>query len=230
MIEQQEIADEELRVRHEQEMLCDDLLGPGELLQKGRLALDLSEAQIAAQLRLSRSVIRALENDDYEKLPGMTFVRGYLRAYARLVGIPGDEVIVRFDAQGIIEPEKVLPATMINKQTTSKDLPIRWATYIIAVALVFLVFLWWNGHTNSASSNSEAVISLNQQIIKEELANNTEVNSEQKSLSENEVAPAANDQPQYLELAETDAKVTRGVRRRHVFAAVSKKLTKSSYI
>ncbi len=61
--------------------------GAGKRLASARAELNLSAQDVAAQLNLSARVIDALEADDYSSLPGATFVRGYLRAYAKLVGV-----------------------------------------------------------------------------------------------------------------------------------------------
>ncbi|MCZ7597367.1 MAG: helix-turn-helix domain-containing protein [Gammaproteobacteria bacterium] len=63
---------------------------PGMILAAARDELKWSIEDVAANLNLRVSVIEALERDDYGDLPGPTFVRGYIRAYARLLGI--DEV------------------------------------------------------------------------------------------------------------------------------------------
>ncbi len=67
--------------------------GPGALLALGRAEKGLSVAYIAAQLRYSTRQIEALEGDDFEKLPGMTFVRGMIRGYAKVLDIPSAPIL-----------------------------------------------------------------------------------------------------------------------------------------
>ena len=57
----------------------------GENLRSAREKYGLTLDDVAAELRLSAYQIRALEEDRYDDLPGETYVRGYLRAYSRLV-------------------------------------------------------------------------------------------------------------------------------------------------
>ena len=66
---------------------------PGIRLQTRRLKNEWSIEDVAADLNLRIEVIAALEADDYSKLPERTYVRGYLRAYARLLGIHEEEVL-----------------------------------------------------------------------------------------------------------------------------------------
>lgn len=70
-----------------------ELLTPGERMQQARLALELSIDAVAARLKISAANLLALEADQYERLPGETFVRGYIRAYAKLLGIDCDAAL-----------------------------------------------------------------------------------------------------------------------------------------
>lgn len=56
---------------------------PGAILGAERLAQGLSIDQVADQLKLAPRQITALESDNYEALPGMAIVRGFVRAYAK---------------------------------------------------------------------------------------------------------------------------------------------------
>lgn len=65
---------------------------PGQRLKAAREEAGLALADVAERLRLSTSIVKALEADDYERLPGAAFVKGYLRNYAKLVGLPADDI------------------------------------------------------------------------------------------------------------------------------------------
>lgn len=57
----------------------------GHVLRNARLARKMSIEDVSRQLRLSVQQIEAIEKEDYEKLPGRTFLRGFVRNYANLV-------------------------------------------------------------------------------------------------------------------------------------------------
>ena len=57
----------------------------GTLLRSAREAAGLSLDAVAQQLKLAPRQVRALEESDFAKLPGRTFVRGFVRNYARLL-------------------------------------------------------------------------------------------------------------------------------------------------
>lgn len=67
--------------------------GPGARLRAAREASGLGIGEVAEQLQLLQYVVRALEQDEYGRLRGDTFVRGYLRNYARLLGLDPEEIV-----------------------------------------------------------------------------------------------------------------------------------------
>lgn len=69
---------------------------PGAVLRQARERKGLTIAQIAHGLRLEPSVIEALERDDYDKLPSSTFVAGYIRGYARRLGMAPEPLIAEY--------------------------------------------------------------------------------------------------------------------------------------
>lgn len=72
-------------------------LGPGALLARVRVERGLTLSELAQTLNLSVTTLRALESDDLAALPSPIFVRGYLRAYARLLLMSSAPVLAAFD-------------------------------------------------------------------------------------------------------------------------------------
>jgi len=60
------------------------------------MARNMSIEDISRATKITQTLIRAIESDDFAKLPGGLFTRGYLRAYAREVGLNADELIERY--------------------------------------------------------------------------------------------------------------------------------------
>lgn len=75
--------------------------GCGRRLRRTREQLGLSVDDIASELRLSGFQIQALEDDDWTQLPGTTYARGYLRSYARLLGLDADQLMAGASTQEI---------------------------------------------------------------------------------------------------------------------------------
>lgn len=136
--------------------------GPGQALRNARYALRKSEKDIANQFNLSKEYIIALENDEYEKLPGEAFIRGYLRAYAKVVNLIPDEVIAQFNethfANRSKQAQQVTSSTLYlpNKK---RDRRIRWIAYSSIAVFFLLVFLWWNNQTPPIESNTTTHLS-----------------------------------------------------------------------
>ena len=118
------------------------LPGPGEQLRAAREAAGMSVHEISTHMRLDRRVVLALEADDYEQLPAPTFVRGYLRGYARLLDLPPEPVLRAFEQRDFAPPSLVADIS-VRSQMRSGDFPFRIVTYIVVAALIVLVVLWW---------------------------------------------------------------------------------------
>jgi cytoskeletal protein RodZ len=65
-------------------------------LRRARMARNMSVEDISRATKITQTLIRAIESDDFAKLPGGLFTRGYLRAYAREVGLDAEELIERY--------------------------------------------------------------------------------------------------------------------------------------
>jgi len=69
----------------------------GSYLKTERELRKISLEEISEQTHIKLDYLEAMEGDHFEKLPGMTFVRGYLRAYAGYVGLLPEDVLLRFE-------------------------------------------------------------------------------------------------------------------------------------
>lgn len=69
---------------------------PGERLRQVRMAQKRELAEIAAHLNIPERHLVALEADDYAHLPEPPFIRGYLRSYARMLGLDANALVARF--------------------------------------------------------------------------------------------------------------------------------------
>jgi len=80
--------------------------GPGAIVQSQRESLGLTRQDIADSLNLSVRVVEALETENWRELPGPAFVRGYLRAYAKLLDLDADAVTQVWESAGDGQPEQ----------------------------------------------------------------------------------------------------------------------------
>ena len=108
----------------------------GDVLRKAREALGLSLEEVASELRLSAYQIRALEKDDYDDLPGATYVRGYLRAYARLLNLNEERIVLTVSLAGSEGHAAVNQDTVSPEEHPGARITPRVVVALLAVVLV----------------------------------------------------------------------------------------------
>lgn len=120
----------------------DDPEGPGSQLREARHRANFSVEEVSSELHLNADTVRALEENRFESLPAPTFVRGYIRSYARLLNLPPGPILEGYDRKGFTPPILVPDITQ-QPQVKSTDVPVRLATYLVAAGLVVMVVMWW---------------------------------------------------------------------------------------
>ena len=119
--------------------------GPGAQLAQARTDLHLAQEDVAAKLHLATSQIQALEQDDYTNLPGATYVRGYLKSYALLLGLSPEPIL---EAHKRLTAAPVTPdfrAIAPQREITSRHHQVRFVTYFMAAIVIGLAIAWWQG-------------------------------------------------------------------------------------
>jgi len=69
----------------------------GSHLRRERELRKISLEEVAEQTRIKIEYLQAIESEHFEKIPGMTFARGYLKAYADCIGLASEDVLLRFE-------------------------------------------------------------------------------------------------------------------------------------
>lgn len=107
----------------------------GHYLRHERELRQMSLEEIAQTTRIPIRMLQHLEDDDLERLPGEVFTRGFLKSYARSVGLSVDDVLARH-GQRQSQPEIApAPITAITPPETGRR-------FGIAIALVILLILF----------------------------------------------------------------------------------------
>lgn len=115
---------------------------PGARLRGAREAKGLTIEAAAERLRLNAALVLAMEEERLALLGAPVFVRGHLRNYAALLGLPEEEILAAFGSGEISEPS-FLPAMDLRPKVRDHA---RWAWPITAVLLAIAVvaaFWWW---------------------------------------------------------------------------------------
>lgn len=129
--------------------------GPGRLLRQARLDLRLAPEDVAQILHLSSKHITALEADDYQSLPGPTYIRGYLRGYAQLLGLTPEKVVEAYNSLTIPAKPLMPPQSAPPPQITSSDRLVKAASLGVAAVVLSLVYLWWQSNDQSLEQAGE---------------------------------------------------------------------------
>jgi cytoskeleton protein RodZ len=119
---------------------------PGARLAAAREQAGMTVLQAAESLRLDVSTLQALEAGRFQTLGATVFVRGHLRHYAELVGLPVDEIEAAYAASSAkLAPQPDLRRTSTlpgNAAPRGVSLPPR-AALIGAIVLVLAALVWW---------------------------------------------------------------------------------------
>ena len=128
---------------------------PGQRLKAAREAAGMALADVADRLRLSTTIVKALEADDYERLPGAAFVKGYLRNYARLVGLPADDIANLY--QQIRDEEQPTETVEVLPPTTQRRSGLIWLALVVGVIVAVLLVFVGGDDTADAVTDEAAV-------------------------------------------------------------------------
>lgn len=125
---------------------------PGALLKTAREAAKLSVEDVARELRMTVSKVRALEADDYDQLHSDTFIRGYLRTYAKLLGLEPDDLLqaykqARRQAGLGDEPEESPLRINVPEPTRSLWKFVIWI--VVLLAGIWALSVWFLGNRQS---------------------------------------------------------------------------------
>jgi cytoskeleton protein RodZ len=125
---------------------------PGRRLRVQRQSRGLTIERIANQLHLRPEIIDALEQDRYERLPDPVFVMGYLRNYARAVGVNPEPLISAYQSHAGVATT-VAPVRSVSPNRPDSG-GTRILVRIISLALIAgaigWVALWWSERAEMA--------------------------------------------------------------------------------
>ena len=115
----------------------------GEILQNKRKEIGLSLEEITEKLNLDSNLIELLENNDYEKFKVETYLKGYLRAYSKLLGIDGDRIIKLYKESNPEKEPEILPDVKPKNQKNSSDRSVKLFSYILGLSIALSMLIWY---------------------------------------------------------------------------------------
>lgn len=127
---------------------------PGESLRQAREIKGLSIAEVATQLNLTPQRLAQIESGAFDKLPGPTFARGYIRAYAKLLELDQNRLVMEFDqftgtdATG----SSVHALGRIEEPVRYSQSILRLVSFLLLLALIGGGFFWWQDQGRPVAS------------------------------------------------------------------------------
>ncbi|MFK3798689.1 RodZ domain-containing protein [Pseudomonas sp. NPDC088444] len=118
---------------------------PGETLRQARESKNWSLPDVALRLNLTATSLGYVESGDFDKLPGHTFARGYIRAYAKLMGLDQNSLVSQFDQYTGTDGKgsNVHALGRIEEPVRLSHNILRIVSLLLLVALIGGGFVWW---------------------------------------------------------------------------------------
>ena len=175
-------------------------ISPGFLLQEARKKLNLTVSEIAIRLLLKEAVVIGLENDDYGATLSPTFIKGYLRSYAKLVELDPEDIIAAYNDISGIDIQQKSRMQSFSRKISRDTYDSRWmyVTYgIISVVIILIGLYAWQ---NSGNSLVEVTANTNSSIVStnEKEQTSTGVTQSAPVLPTNQAETAAQAEPEQL--------------------------------
>ena len=188
------------RKKLEDEIQDQPKVGSGSLLAAARKSQKRTVEEIADELNLSVTQIRTIELDQSEGLPEPTYVRGYIRSYARLLDLNVDEVLGHYLNPNWQKGTRLddMPRGIGNANDSSDArgffTPLK--TVFILAVLSLAGFFWFSGkfeqfiNTTPSTTNSnvgvDAPQQVSQEVVNEVVQEPQSDNTDAGNISENE--------------------------------------------
>ncbi|GAD28833.1 cytoskeleton protein RodZ [Photobacterium leiognathi] len=144
---------------------------PGDVLRQAREQLGYSQKDIANRLRLRLSVIDDIENNRFEQAQLATFTRGYVRSYAKYVGLEENVVLALLDKCGHSKPNaQEMQSFSRRTKREAHDSRIMGLTWILAAVFVGVTAIWWwqnihlDQNTNSLNTIADQNVAHEKQV------------------------------------------------------------------
>ena len=122
---------------------------PGAQLAFIRIQKGYTIEYVAGKLHLRARIIELLEADDYSNMPESVFIKGYLRAYAKLLDIPFQPLLDLFNCQPSTDRKLERALWQSRRETNKAEHAVRWLTGVFAIIVLAAVAMWWQANKDT---------------------------------------------------------------------------------
>lgn len=169
--------------------------GCGNVLKAAREAQGLSIHEVCSQLRLGLKQIQAIEQDDFDKLPQPSIVRGFIRNYARLLNIDVNPILEAY--QRIVPNKAPLPLSVrsnasrsVIDQPAPGFRPQRLLTFLIFLVLASIAAYFYINHIKPQALK-DAALALDVDEIAETTGQEIPIPAPEAAPAPTDIAPVA---------------------------------------
>ncbi|OUR65122.1 hypothetical protein A9Q79_04110 [Methylophaga sp. 42_25_T18] len=125
----------------------------GERLRLARESKDFSIAEVAAQLRFTKDTILHLESQQWDKLHGRAYARGYFSSYIKFLGMPQDELLSAFNIEyKSSQSDLMQPQFNVSNNKTFPWMPVLFV--LIAIVITGFAYMQWQQSQDIAQDES----------------------------------------------------------------------------
>ncbi|MGB1949923.1 MAG: RodZ domain-containing protein [Marinobacter sp.] len=173
----------------------------GSQLRRGREQKGLTVSDVANAQHLRPAVIQAIENGDYQQIDSELFLKGYVRAYAKQVGLDADAIVAMLDRelepfrQQKAEALEANPLVDIERRKRQKRRAARAFLVLLAFAVVAALAFTFLDDDADRSENVAEEPATSGQTGDVDVALDDNVAAEPEGIAEPDVAPIEDMQP-----------------------------------
>lgn len=181
-------------------------MGVGNRLKKARKSRGLSLDDIKNKSKIKKSYLEALENENFEKLPGEVYTKVYIRGYAKIVGIDPQKLLSEFENSKIDKGNSTKNSQKVDSKDTNnkienflnKDKIFRVILGVILILIIVLlsynIFFRTSQNQNNNANNDQTAEVVQQEssgnsnaeeLSEEELESDSNHNNESENNAEN---------------------------------------------
>ena len=148
----------------------------GTILKSSRLKSKKSLEEISSELCIRKIYLTALEESDYETLPPIPYGVGYIRTYARYLGLSPERAVKLYKAAAAIEEENAKEEEIISEPEANKS--NKWHI-IIGISVLAVVYGIWNLYVSKTAPKENIIATETIEVVDETEAVKTEENNEE---------------------------------------------------
>jgi len=168
-------------------------MSTGTRLKKARKSLGLSIEDIQDKSKIKKNYIKAMENDNFDKLPGEVYTKVYIRGYAKIVGLDAQEILAEYaNENGKNSNKEIKRGEKKEKKKKKKDNLTKsdkiFRSIIGIILILILILLSYNMFFRSdQKQNGTAINNQNNEVVEQESTDNNVDNNNEEQNNQTEI-------------------------------------------